>query len=608
MTFLNPLYLFGLLGVSLPVIIHLWYQKRLRRIPFSTLKFLKKSEARRFGWLKFREILILFLRCFFIASIFLALSRPVLKTGYFKFGRLGSVYIIIDNSYSMQYNKNFEQAKDEVRKLLALYSSQSEFCILPLCIDDEDYRVIWQTKEQALSRLKMIGMTYKKGRIRKTLDYFSGLKPHYPAEYFYVGDGQAIVFEGFEKSEVAKNFYWLKIPAGGNIGITKVVLKDAVAIPYKLYKLVTRIENYSPHTWQGVINLISGPLHLQKKCQIGPWSSGDYEFSVPREFTSGKIKIYDDSLPVDNTYYFSKVLPRKFNVLIKGPAAYIRFALESTKERIAPFHITVTKNLAGVDLRKFDFVILNGVFDISDAEAMRLESFLSDKKNGVVCFLGEQVGPGLRNFLARICKVGEEVVPEGYLVLDAVDYEHPIFKIFVGTTSIRNVEFYRFHKIIASSGVVANIAKRYPLIVIKKNLGVVATPFTPRYTNIVYKTSFVPILHRLLLSLTINAQKKEFYIGEEVPEFRVKDTRGEVLNSGERFSVPGFYFCKAQTLAVNVDPEEGNLKSIGELRLKVSGIRQLDLEHQLSGNNLTQLFYYLALFAILFELLLLLIR
>ena len=45
MIFLQPIYLIGLALTAVPIIIHLWFRKKLDKIPFSTLKIFKKSEA-----------------------------------------------------------------------------------------------------------------------------------------------------------------------------------------------------------------------------------------------------------------------------------------------------------------------------------------------------------------------------------------------------------------------------------------------------------------------------------------------------------------------------------------------------------------------------------
>jgi len=44
MTFLNPAILFGLLAASIPIIIHLLNLRKLKKIEFSTLQFLKELQ------------------------------------------------------------------------------------------------------------------------------------------------------------------------------------------------------------------------------------------------------------------------------------------------------------------------------------------------------------------------------------------------------------------------------------------------------------------------------------------------------------------------------------------------------------------------------------
>ena len=123
MTFLNPFYLIGLILALLPVIIHLWFRKKLKKVPFSTLSFLKKSEAKRFGWLKIREIIILALRCMLIAFIFMSLARPQVKSAFFRPGHLASVVLIVDNSYSMAYGSNFQFVQESIKTLLVKFEA-----------------------------------------------------------------------------------------------------------------------------------------------------------------------------------------------------------------------------------------------------------------------------------------------------------------------------------------------------------------------------------------------------------------------------------------------------------------------------------------------------
>ena len=74
MSFLNPLYLFGLAAAAIPIIIHLFTRRRPREVPFPSLEFLtevNQSEIRR---LRLKQWLLLLLRT--LARVTIALLQP----------------------------------------------------------------------------------------------------------------------------------------------------------------------------------------------------------------------------------------------------------------------------------------------------------------------------------------------------------------------------------------------------------------------------------------------------------------------------------------------------------------------------------------------------
>lgn len=604
-----------LLGISLtavPIIIHLWFQKRLKKIPFSTLKFLKKSEAKRFGWLKFREILILILRCLFIIFLFLSLAKPQIKARLFKGGHLASVFLIIDNSYSIAYGENFKSVKRLANELLSFYSPKSEFFVLPLCqteYDDSANRPSWVTKKTALEVINKLNLSYKSGSIKNVLSNLSISEAKYAAEYVYIGDGQEINFKDFPEELIRqKNFYWLPIPSGSNVGITKVILKDPVSIPLDNYNLNVNITNFSQKTWIGKATLKADAYYYEKDCEIQPKNELNLEFLLPVSVQHGKVMLYDDSLVTDNIYYFSKSLPHRLCVLIVGNDRFLYSGLSSTNEVNSPFYVESAKSMSRVDLRRFNVVILNGINDISESDKIKLNDFVSQNQKSVICFVGVEVGNNLKDFIGQCCTIDKPISPKGYVTLDWVDYKHPIFNVFVGSTALKNIKFYHFQKIVADKGIIAKLTGNYPFIVTNNNVAIVATQFLPHATDIVYKAAFIPLLFRLIISTTYKSYAKEFYIGQKIKTFkRLKAPTGEYLTKGKEFLIPGFYTMDSETIGINVVPEEGNLKILGDEAAKILNTHTVNLAKDVAEADLSNTFLYLALFAILLELLLLLI-
>ena len=103
MSFLNPLFLFGLLAAAIPVVIHLFTRRRPRERPFPSLEFLaevNQSEIRR---LRLKQWLLLLLRTLAVAAIALAMARPALRGAGARSGTgaATTVVALVDVSGSM---------------------------------------------------------------------------------------------------------------------------------------------------------------------------------------------------------------------------------------------------------------------------------------------------------------------------------------------------------------------------------------------------------------------------------------------------------------------------------------------------------------------------
>ncbi len=78
MQFIFPAFLAALAVIAIPVIIHLFYFRRFKRVYFTNVRFLKevkKTSNRR----KLRNLLVLLMRCLAIAAMVLAFNSPFLS-------------------------------------------------------------------------------------------------------------------------------------------------------------------------------------------------------------------------------------------------------------------------------------------------------------------------------------------------------------------------------------------------------------------------------------------------------------------------------------------------------------------------------------------------
>src|SRR5260370_27488016 len=79
LTFVHPAYLWGLLAVALPIIVHLFNQRRPRPLAFGAIEFVLRSQRQKARRLRLRQIVLLALRCLLIAAVACALPPPSLR-------------------------------------------------------------------------------------------------------------------------------------------------------------------------------------------------------------------------------------------------------------------------------------------------------------------------------------------------------------------------------------------------------------------------------------------------------------------------------------------------------------------------------------------------
>jgi len=76
MVFLNPLFLWTLLGLSVPIAIHFWSKKKIKTIKIGSIRFLTEMNPKQTSNVRLNEWVLLLLRSLIIALIALILAAP----------------------------------------------------------------------------------------------------------------------------------------------------------------------------------------------------------------------------------------------------------------------------------------------------------------------------------------------------------------------------------------------------------------------------------------------------------------------------------------------------------------------------------------------------
>src|SRR5260221_9117628 len=102
-TLLAPFALAALGLLLIPIAIHLLKPKRVRTMPFSSLRWLRASQHKLSRRIQWHQVLLFLLRAAFLSALVLALAKPIFSTSG---NRLFTErFVILDVSRSISYEQ-----------------------------------------------------------------------------------------------------------------------------------------------------------------------------------------------------------------------------------------------------------------------------------------------------------------------------------------------------------------------------------------------------------------------------------------------------------------------------------------------------------------------
>ena len=449
LTFLHPIALAGLGAAALPFLIHLLNRKKLARIPFSDLTFLKALQKERMRRVRLRQILALILRTLAVFFVMLALARPALK------GALSEVVgahantamaVLVDVSYSMGFRtdqgKVLDRAKERTQQIAGLISEGDEVFLIPFArfpqLPDAPIKdgTLYQEAVGELSG--SWENTDVRTAVEAGLDLLSRSEKIHK-ELFLVTDGAAHGWGEFRRAraekrsegdEAKENTERERVPCflvslgdwpRDNIGVEAMELPEQLFGAGRPMSLGWRVRNYGDRDLKdGTALLYAGGRRVHQElfdvasggaaalsAQVSPEKEGPF---------SGYVAVEEDRLPADDRRYFSVRVPGALRALIvkhrDEDVFFLRRALnpfekesekkaepQNRKEPPARFRgegigMTITEKraerFASEDLKGQDLVILVNVPRLSTAMVRALGEYAARGK-GVWIVLGGDV-------------------------------------------------------------------------------------------------------------------------------------------------------------------------------------------------------------------------
>ncbi len=462
MTFLNPAILIGLAAATIPVIIHLLNLRKLKKIEFSTLIFLKELQKNKIRRVKLKQWLLLALRVLIILLIVTAFARPTLEgvsIGGTTSAAKTTALFILDDSFSMsvvdQNGSYINQAEQTIKELLSNLEEGDEAGLILISGDTNGEVPVTTNINSVTEKLKNINVSNASGTINSALIKASNLileSNNFNKEIYLLSDFQKdriaikqnITYLGQTLTEQVKLY---SFDYSGkevyNIGISKLKVITKIFEINKPISFETTITNYSDQTVNNlVVSLfVGGKRSAQKSIDLASNKAKIVQLEGTANengFVDIIVEIEDDEVSVDNKRFGSIFIPEKISVLLLydkfNDIRFVKLALQSAAAANGNLELDEKplSKISTIKLNNYDAVIIIGskVIDRSDD----LRKFLTDG-GGVIIFPSskpELTGfQGLLNSLKlpqpkEIIYYSEQI--NKTVDFEKVDYDHPLLQ------------------------------------------------------------------------------------------------------------------------------------------------------------------------------------
>ncbi len=560
--FLSPGFLYALLLIAIPIIIHLFNFRRFKKVFFTNVRFLKELKQETTSKSKLKHLLVLASRILAVSFLVFAFARPIFPSKLSKKAvRADGVSIYVDNSFTMEAIRSdgtlLEVARKKAREIVNAYPAYTRFQLLTAEFDPVHQRLM--SREDFLDMLDRTTISNSTRSLNEIIkrqhealirgnnaggaqyiisDFQSNMAGNGPLD---VDSSETINLVPVQ-AIVTENIYidscWLSFPSVQLNQATEFSVRivngndqDAENIPVKI-KIdgqVRAVASVSIPARQSAIAIVN------------------FTISSPG-WHRGEASINDHPVTFDDTYFFSFEVKDAVSVLaINGKEKSTYLQALFGKDPFFHFTNSLYTQVDYGSLPQNQLVIINEPQTIASGLAEELKKYLNggghliifpdsaadiESYNSFLKLIGAETFAGINNNHDKVVSLDKnnelfsDVFQNNRKQDAAVDYPVAL-KHFEFTSSVKS-----------NRQVLMQLQGGEPFLS-QYNIGngslyIFSVPLTPGFSNLVHHAVFVPALYKMAI-LSMRGHNLAFTIGQD-PTLHLK---GTVILNEDNFKLFG---------------------------------------------------------------------
>ncbi len=397
MSFFYPSFLYALGLIAIPIIIHLFYFRRFRKVYFSNVRFLREVKEETSMRSRLRNLLVLLLRCLAVAALVVAFAQPFLPVSERVPGGRKAVSVYVDNSFSMAAESDraplLQLARDRARDIVNAFGPEDRFQVLDNGFSGRGQRLVGQ--EAALTAIDAITVQPESRRLTRVLGRQASALNTEDTEnrlVYLLSDFQRNITDlaSAPDSSLRVNLVPLTAVRERNVAIDSAWFDAPVPLLDQNNLLIVRVRNYGTEDVDNV-RLSLGYAGQSKPEGTLRIPAGSYVTdTVYLNVSSGgagtaQLNITDFPVQFDDTYYLAFRTTDRVRVLnIDADGSADRNLAAALRLGVFDPTIVSAQAIDYGSLSGYQLLVLTGLSSVPSGLAEQLRQYVADGGNLLV--------------------------------------------------------------------------------------------------------------------------------------------------------------------------------------------------------------------------------
>lgn len=593
MTLINPVFLWGLLALAIPIIVHLFAFRRTKKVYFSNISLINQVKDETKSRSRLQHLLIMACRLLFFLFLILAFLQPSFNQGE-ELSRRSILYI--DNSYSMSGEvgpgiSGLDEALNLVNAYVKRQPRDHEFVILTN--DYASFASQFQSQDETLDYLTEVTFSPKSRTFSSVMSRIASYQQQ-DANVFLFSDFQQSTLGALATNEVPAGKIYatlIETNSSGNIYVDTTYLLNPFVNLGEKNEVAFEVRNAGESAYDNLtLRLLNeNKLVGSQTVTVPPGGKSTVNFEVDQSaLQSERLVLAFEDFPVtfDNEFALSVTASPKVKVTVvtENNQSYLTRVYGNAElfdlSIFSPANIDFSR-LSGIDL-----LVIEGMEDVPSWVLGQL-----GQVGNMVWVPSTTADPSTfsRALDTRVGLVNDSI-PQPTTLMNT---KNPFFEGLIEQTA-SNIALPKAKRVLNHRPTVNSLIGNEfggPFITLfpqQSDIFLFTSPLDLQYTDLPEHALFVPIMYRIaqLSAKSVGVLAHSF--DESVVSIpRPTDAQGAVKVFGENSEfVPNYYFA-GKSLTMEMPPDAFD-NGFFEVVLEADTIATLAFNASKKESDLTQ--------------------